>query len=411
MNHLGLIIAFILSLSIDVLPEGINKISFVEDNFHSIISEYKFSEKSNVGRIYESEKQTWIDDETGYEITQWTNKETKSWHLYFNIESFIDNDNAIIFSERSGSKNLFKLNFLSGQMMQMTDEKDLDDDVCHLPRLKRLWYLSGNSIKYLNTETFETEVIAELDEHIESFTVTCDGKYIVYSINKNPGFTEEHSTGPYAIFRFDIETKVVKQISPDYGFIIGHLQANPVDPNIILYCWQHRYREGSPGIVGNTPQRIWWININGEDGGSVGTQEFGIHRTHEFWFPDGKTIGYSARYVFGPNKGEQFLGCSVYDGSDSYKMSAPVRFAHSQMYKDNQHWVADYYEGMNLVLFTIEHRKIVKQNLLFRHDSSWNGQPSHPHPHFSSDGKRVLFSTDKSGIPNVYSINLEKQNK
>lgn len=73
-----------------------------------------------------------------------------------------------------------------------------------------------------------------------------------------------------------------------------------------MYCWQHVYREGGSGIVGNTPQRIWWININVEEGGPVGPQEFGIHRTHEFWFPDGKRIGYSARYISAKTKGSNF---------------------------------------------------------------------------------------------------------
>lgn len=401
---------FLLFLSIDTSIPGICKahIDLNNTSLSTGLNNDKYIENSNVGRILESEKQTWIDKETGYEITRWTNNAARSWHLYFNIESFIDNDNAIIFSERDGKTNLFKLNFPSGSMIQMTDEDTMDYNVYHLPQFKKLWYVSGSCIKALNTETFEAEIVAEPGVHIESFTVTCDEKYIVYSANKNPGFSDEHSTGPYAIFRLDIETKDIKQISPDYGFIIGHLQANPEDPDIIMYCWQHRFREGSSGIVGNTPQRIWWLNINGEEGGPVGPQEFGIHRTHEFWFPDGETIGYSARYIFGPNKGKQFLGCSTYDGSDSYKMPAPVRFAHSQMYKDNKHWVADYYDGMNLVLFTVEDRKIVNRELLFRHDSSWKGQPSHPHPHFSPDGKRILFSTDKSGTPNVYSVNLEE---
>ncbi|MBU2491086.1 MAG: oligogalacturonate lyase family protein [Bacteroidetes bacterium] len=363
--------------------------------------------QSNIGKIFPSEMTSWVDSTTGYEITKWTNDKTKSWHLYFNIESFIDNDNAIIFSERGGNKNLFILNFPTGQITQITDEEEMDSDVWHLSNLKTLWYLSGNKIKSLNTETYKSTVVTEFEGFIESFTVSSDGKYIVYALNKNPGFTEEHSTGPYAIFKYNIETKETEQVSPDYGFIISHLQANPVNPNIVMYCWQHRYKEGSSGIVGNTPQRIWWLNINQEEGGPVGIQEFGIHRTHEFWFPNGEWIGYSARYIFGSKKGQQFLGCSKFDGSDSYKMPAPVLFAHSQMYKDNKHWVADYYDGMNLVLFTVENREITHTELLFKHDSSWEGQPSHPHPHFSPDGKRILFSTDKSGVANVYSITLK----
>ena len=64
---------------------------------------------NDVGKIWQSEKKTWIDPEFGYEITQWTNHDSLSWHVYFNIESFMDENNAIIFSRRSGKTNLYKL--------------------------------------------------------------------------------------------------------------------------------------------------------------------------------------------------------------------------------------------------------------------------------------------------------------
>ncbi len=48
--------------------------------------------------------------------------------------------------------------------------------------------------------------------------------------------------GPYAILKISTETGEIIQISPDYGFVIGHLQANPVKPDMISYCWQHLYQ-------------------------------------------------------------------------------------------------------------------------------------------------------------------------
>jgi hypothetical protein len=245
---------------------------------------------------------------------------------------------------------------------------------------------------------------------IRAFTVTCDGKYLLYSVNKNPGWTKENSTGPFAIMRYDFSAKEVNQISPDYGFTINHLQASPTKPDIITYAWQHQYREGGAGIVGNTPIRIWWMNVNGKDGGPVVPQEFGIHRTHEFWFYDGSRIGYSARYMFGPNVGKQFLGSCKFDGSDNFMFEAPVGPAHSQVYRDNKHWVADQNDGMVLTMWTFERDKVLKELKLFRHDSTWEGQAGHPHPHFSPDGKYVVFGTDKSGSPQVYTVKINLDN-
>ncbi len=39
--------------------------------------------------------------------------------------------------------------------------------------------------------------------------------------------------------------------------------------------------------------------------------------------------------------------------------------------------------------------------------SIWKDQASHPHPHFSPDGKMIMFSTDKSGTANVYTVKID----
>ncbi len=374
--------------------------------FASIQATAVYAQQGYVGKLYPSESQKIGNPEYGYEVIQWTRTGNNN-HLYFNVESFIDTDHFIFYSDRSGRTNLYRMNMTDGTSVQMTDEDSLWQSAWHWPRFHTLWYISGGRLKALNTSSLETRTIFTFERgRPESFSITCDGQYCVYGENKNPGFSPDHSTGPYALFRLDLQSKEIKQISPDFGFKIGHVQASPDDPGKISYCWQHVYVENAPGIVGNTPERIWWNNIEGTDGGPVGIQEFGLHRTHEFWFPDGKHIGYSARYHFGPNKGKQYIGVITPDGRKNFMMPAPVSSSHNQMFSDNRHWVSDLYDGDNLALFTIDGEKISKTDVLFRHQSSMEGQLSHPHPHFSPDGKYILFSTDRSGAPQVYSVTV-----
>lgn len=363
------------------------------------------AQQSLVGRTYPSEKRNIENAEFGYDVTQWTQTGSNN-HLYFNMESFIDEDNFIFYSDRSGRRNLFKMNLLNGTITQMTDEQNLHG-VWHLPQFETLWFLSKNELKALNTNTLKVRSVSTFDMiRPESFAVTCDRKYVVFAANKNPGFSANHSTGPFALFRLDLQTNETMQISPDQGFMISHVLTNPVDPKMVSYCWQHVYREDGSGIVGNTPNRIWWNNVEGTNGGPLGIQEFGLHRTHEFWFPNGKHMGYSARYHFGPNEGKQFIGIISADGKDNYMMAANVSAAHSQVYSDGKHWVSDQYDGPYLVMFTIDGRQITKKEILFRHDSSWEKQSSHPHPHFSPNGKYVLFTSDKSGKSQVYTVKV-----
>jgi hypothetical protein len=369
------------------------------------------AQKGYEGKVWESEKEIWIDDSTGYEITRWTS-ESENWHLYFNLESFIDDDNAIIFSKRSGKLNLFKMNLVDGSITQMTDETNLKQSVWHIPEEKTLWFFCGDTLKKLNTKSSKTSAVNVFDKTIpESFVIINNGKWLVFSANKNPGFSQKHSTCPYTLFKMNLNENKIIQISPDYGFLIEHVQTNPVDTNIISFCWQLQYREGEPGIVGNTPIRMWWNNLDGSDGGPVRIQEFGLHRTHEFWFPDGKRMGYLARYLFGPNKGKQFIGIAKINDRENIMYPANVSAAHSQVFKDGIHWVSDQFNGMKLVMFTLGQNKIDETKILFRHGSLWNEQRSHPHPHFSSSGKYILFSKDKTGRAQVCSvkINLDKK--
>ncbi len=365
---------------------------------------------SDVGKIWKSEKKTWIDPEFGYEITQWTDGEKPSWHLYFNIESFIDSAHAIIFSDRTGSSNLFKLNLTSGEMIQMTDEKNLSHKVWHWPQFKKIWvFTKGGTFKEIDTQNLKCRIIKKIDGGITSFTVTCDGRYIIFA--RDVGELEiskknRIGLGPFAVFRLEIATGEIEQISPEYGFKISHLLANPVDPTIVSYCWQHFYRQGDyPGIRGSTPIRIWWLKVDGSDGGPVVPQEFGIHRTHEFWLADGSKLGFCARYKFGDKEGEQFLGIADLNGR-TILISAPVSHGHSFLFKDNKHWVVDIYGEDVLTMVKLDDWKIVQVKKLFRHGSSWDGQNSHPHPHFSPDGKYIIFSSDRTGVANVYTVKV-----
>ncbi|MCK9279510.1 MAG: oligogalacturonate lyase family protein [Melioribacteraceae bacterium] len=373
--------------------------------FNSVI------EASNVGKKFPSERKTWTDSETGFEITQWTNNTAKSWHLYFNIESFMDNNHAIIFSEREGNKNLFILEFTTGELTQITDEDSIQGAVWHLPQYNKLYYmLNDNTLKSIDTKTYDTKAIKKFDVPISSFTVTSDDKWFVFSSEKIYENNSNKSIGPFFIYKYGFDSKELVQITPGYGFVIGHLQASPTDPDLVSFCWQHLINKDN-GTQGDTPQRIWQVNIKESEVKPIALQETGLHRTHEFWFYDGSKIGYSARYTWGKNKGKQFIGFCNPDGSENIMMSAPVGPAHSQMYKDNVHWVSDLFDGSVLVLFSIQNGQIEKSERLFKHDSSWKGQPSHPHPHFSPDGDRILFSTDKTGIPQVYSVKINLNGK
>ncbi len=85
---------------------------------------------------------------------------------------------------------------------------------------------------------------------------------------------------------------------------------------------------------------------------------------------------------------------------------------HQNLFKDNKHWIVDTYgnEGTLMVLFTRGDDKIEKTEILFNHNSTMEGQNSHPHPRFSPNGKYVLFSTDRTGTAQIYTVKINLRN-
>jgi oligogalacturonide lyase len=366
------------------------------------------SNEGYVGKTVPPEKRTWIDDTTGIEITQWTSVGS-SHHPYFTIDSFIDDTTAIIFSGRTGKEQLYKLKPTTGSMVQMTTAEKLRN-IDHLPAHKTIWYLDSTKLFSLNTTTLRSTAIYDFKSqpfHVGSFSVTCDAKYMVFSVNKKEASATDCGYGPYAIFKLNLQDTTLTQITMDYGFNIGHVQTNPVDPNLVLYCWQWE-AFGRSRLVGHSPMRIWWVSLDGLRGGPL-AQEYGTQRTHETWTADGKNITYVSKYRWGPKTGTHFLGIQSIDGSVNSTFPAQVSPAHQNLFKDNKHWIVDQYNNLQpiLAMFTREGNALTETKVLFHHGSSWVGQASHPHPRFSTDGTFVLFSTDRTGQAQVYTARVD----
>ena len=113
---------------------------------------------------YESEKYTYVDKDTGVEVTRLTSWRTNSNHLYFTHNCFYDNGSKIVFvSDRDNAPNLYSLDLESGVIEQLTD-------------LGEQQYSTGNSLQltYVDSKSaravfFDKTSLFALD--IESKTV------------------------------------------------------------------------------------------------------------------------------------------------------------------------------------------------------------------------------------------------
>jgi len=74
------------------------------------------------GAVFPPECRTDRDLQTGCAVTQLTNSPEEDYHPYFyNPAVTRDGRYLIFFSERTGLSNLFRLDLLSGEIVQLTD--------------------------------------------------------------------------------------------------------------------------------------------------------------------------------------------------------------------------------------------------------------------------------------------------
>jgi len=175
----------------------------------------------------------------------------------------------------------------------------------------------------------------------------------------------------------------------------SHVQHCPANPDLILYCYA-----GPWWYV----QRLWLINADGTQNRPIFIQTNFEAAGHEFWSADGKTIyvtcnggrqpqGLWAVDVDGANERCVMAGPCVGHGTANDQQD---RFVIDDMYNDCRTglWISK--KGSN------------KPELLCRTGVSWKNQRQefHPHPRFLPNGKTVAFTSDMTGSPEVYLVEI-----
>ncbi len=221
-------------------------------------------------------------------------------------------------------------------------------------------------------------------------------------------FHEMYHTKPRCrMIRIDLATGQREVILEKDGWL-GHPQYRPFDDNTVAYC-----HEGPHDLV---DARMWFINEDGTNMRCGKVHEQGESCTHEFWVPDGSLMIYVSflkdqtdRYIWSLDpitlKNEKLINMpacshlmSNFDGSlivgDGCGSPADVADSSSHEIETDPH----------LYLFDMKAKTFQP---IARHDSSWevykkSRQVTHPHPSFTPDESKVLYSCDAEGEPALY---------
>jgi len=367
------------------------------------------------GKTYPDEHVTFVAPESGLEVIQLTTASADDAHLYFTGDGFVPADQGLVFtSKRTGRWNLFYMNLVTYQFVQLTDGKKISGTGAVVsPTTMEAYYRDGSEIKAVHLKTLAERTITTVPQgyNTSSLSVTVDGRALAYSIQEDiPITTKTAKIYSDMAERFQKRPwcAVVTGHTDGTGWHeairikkwLSHTLVNPLNENIILYC-----HEGSWGDV---EQRMWVISSGGRDNHALRPEETpAVKIGHEFWFRDGIHIGYQ---VQAPKEPKAIGIADVLDGTYT-EYPTPYNDSHVQANSTGETFVGDGSDKDPYInLYQLADGKLTGRHL-WKHESSFSQQQWHPHPRFSPDDKYVLFTSSRGGNGNVYLIKLEEPKK
>ena len=357
---------------------------------------------------YAPERETYTDRETGAAVTRYTGLRTNSSHLYFTNNSFYDNGRRIVFiSDRGNAVNYFSLDLETGEIDQLTDfpaapyghDEKLFEGFTDAESASCAFFM-GRTLYRLDVAARRVEPLYEMPEgfvhHIVS--VAAGGKHILTSVNEViPGaqtLTDTYLGHPLSrILRVAADGSGTEVVWEEKNYV-AHVNASPTDPNLLTFC-----HEGGWNVVDH---RLWALDLRNGVPRKLHPCEKGESIGHEYWYADGKRVGYH-----GARNGAFQLGHVDFDGTNDVSAAFPFRTGHI-FSQDERLIVGDgSREGRYVRLWRLLPGGTYEPpRALCLHDCSFKTQSSHVHPRLTPDGRAVLYTSDATGYNQVYLVRL-----
>jgi oligogalacturonide lyase len=362
------------------------------------------------------------DARTGREVWQITEGTRPSEAVYFEAQGFTADERYLVFrSERTGSSELFRCDLSSGELVQLTEDAQLQG---HSPSIHpdghTLYFIAHDALWKIDVATGEIDCCFQHPQYRSGrlwpfpLSFSRDGRLVALAVRDDTTLTPipggiGQSEGPrMELLRLDLSSgEATPLFTCETGF--SHPLICPGDPDLVTYvphgnfCWNmdlprservrtmiHDHRSGTA--------RPFLCPLK--------------HRTitHESWSPDGERF-----YFFDKNGGEWIPVsiCSVNrQGKDwqTHFTSFRYRLGHGITSPDGRSFVSDCQEEDGSPLFLID-LKTGGHEILCWPDASNNGGHdacAHVHPSFSPRGNYLTYTSDRTGTPQVYVVPLNE---
>ena len=362
------------------------------------------------GTVTPPEGRSFADPVTGVAIRQLTDHRAHSHHLYFTNSGLWDGGRRmLIASDRGNATNLYSVDLAGGELTQLTDfgpgaSPSLQSAYVN-PRRDEVYFRLGRQVVALDLRTLAQRVLSEVPAgYIDgNMSCTADGKTLCMAqhqdlsdrIRREPGyigFGEYSAARPHCrIVAIGVDGGA-ERVLHEEDFWLAHVNTSPVLPDVLTFCHEGPWR--------TIDQRMWVLNVATGRVWKLGEQTAGEAVGHEYWFADGRRVGFHG------SRGETHLfGWIHWDGTDRREIELPHASFHFHSL-DETLIVGD---GLKTVPYMLMWRlaggRYDGPRILLRHRASFHVQIVHVHPRMFRDldgGLKVVYTADHNGYGNAF---------
>ena len=363
------------------------------------------------GRVFPSESRSFTDAATGARIRQVTDQASIHHQPFFFVPAYDDGMARLIFvSHRSGRPEIYAEVHESGRLVQLTEREGLAEYSIYPSHDGRyVYYTAGAGGFRVDTETQREEQLVDFsqlgDIRLRERGMVADAM----------GTTALSFDDRYWALRFSIGDQahlaVIDTGSGDCDLIlqrdtIAHLMFCPDDNNLLYYA-------------GPLKDRVWVINRDGSGNRRLYQRAAGEWITHEVWLPGRRELA----FVDWP-KGIR----AIHVDTGAERRVAAFNAWHAICNCDGTLMVADTnFPDIGVQLFNpldgIGEPVTLCCPGASNQGAHWGGhfpyedgpikvnapQHTHPHPSFSPDSRRVVFTSDRTGMAQVYEAEIPEE--
>lgn len=358
------------------------------------------------GTIYKNEGRSFSDEKTGAAVRQITDSPDVNHHPFYYLPAYDDAMARLIFVSHRTDRPEIHAYIPSEQLIvQLSDHDGIHEWSVHPSHDGRfVYFTAGTGAWRLDTGTFREECLADFG------TVAMVEKGMVAAAMGTTSVSRDDRWWAVPVKAGTVSRLAVVDTSSGRSECIverdtiSHPQFHPDDANLLRYA-------------GPFHSRIWTVGRNGDNNHLVYERDAEARQwiVHETWRPGSREI-----LVSDWPKG---ILC-IDTGAGAVRKVCSFNAWHASVNRAGTLMCADTtYPDLGLMLFAVvdgpNEPRLLCESRSSNVGAHWNTdhcpyddgpvdvyapQHTHPHPAFAPDGRRVVFTSDRTGSAQVYEV-------